>query len=551
MGRFRKVYGAFIEEIIKYLDHLKQNMVSHIQSQANKGAPGRDMLNEPLIYNTAELVMLLLELDIVEIVFEEEANGQYMRLVEPLMYLIQYERKFMKYLNGSIKSLKEEVEKRKKKKDEKNNPMAGISLPGALSFSNMMSLVQKKEKAEDAEDDNGDEMQQVQSLDDAQLFQNPIMRGFISINHTLESLTYQEYWKIKTEIEFKLKVCSIFDYFLDRRQNFLISNILVFFKNRVLTIEDEPDKSQRSSDNAQESQEQKMIKLVSDYMLGLIPNVARTGIKTIDEPEKHEEDPFAFMNLKKLANLKNMFDEKKPEQFTNYFHFYKIDGFMESFDLDQYLSLNSGDPDLNNDPIASALPYLLNVFFFVHDEYLEERCLNVIMRIFNQRDELSNNLKQIQILFDDEKRQLFQFIDKVMIQLTELIERSEIWLSEFMKKTSMAILEIDQIQKILRNLTMGFQFNIRVKDDEILLMKEADQEQNKIDPDKQSIMNFLNVHIPVIDLIKNGFHVLVDVVLDPMFPENKKEQIIILFTNAYSFLTAFVKDNTQNQQTLY
>lgn len=79
------------------------------------------------------------------------------------------------------------------------------------------------------------------------------MRGFISINHTLESLTYQEYWKIKIEIEFKLKVCSILDYFLDRRQNFLISNILVFFKNRILNIEEEGEKSENNDSEEQES----------------------------------------------------------------------------------------------------------------------------------------------------------------------------------------------------------------------------------------------------------------------------------------------------------
>jgi inositol 1,4,5-triphosphate receptor type 1/inositol 1,4,5-triphosphate receptor type 3 len=43
------------------------------------------------------------------------------------------------------------------------------------------------------------------------------MRGFISLSNRLESLTYTEYSRIKLEIEFKLKVCSILDNFLDRR----------------------------------------------------------------------------------------------------------------------------------------------------------------------------------------------------------------------------------------------------------------------------------------------------------------------------------------------
>ena len=52
-------------------------------------------------------------------------------------------------------------------------------------------------------------------------------------------------------------------------------------------------------------------------------------------------------------------------------------------------------------------------------------------------------------------------------------------------------------------------------------------------------MNFLKVHLPVIELIKNGFHLLTDVLLDSMFPENKKKIIIDLFTGAYLFLIRF------------
>lgn len=131
-----------------------------------------------------------------------------------------------------------------------------------------------------------------------------------------------------------------------------------------------------------------MVEQVNDFMLGLIPNIARTGIKSIDTLEKESSDTFAFMNLKKLL-------EPKPERFTNYFHHYKIEGFTEAYDLDQYLSLAAGDDSVGRDPIASTLPYLLSTFFFMHNELLEERCLNVMMRIFNQREELRLNLRNL------------------------------------------------------------------------------------------------------------------------------------------------------------
>jgi hypothetical protein len=37
-------------------------------------------------------------------------------------------------LNASLKSIEDEVKKRKEKKDEKKNPMGAMKLPGALSF---------------------------------------------------------------------------------------------------------------------------------------------------------------------------------------------------------------------------------------------------------------------------------------------------------------------------------------------------------------------------------------------------------------------------------
>ena len=73
----------------------------------------------------------------------------------------------------------------------------------------------------------------------------------------------------------------------------------------------------------------------------------------------------------------------KPESFTNYFKHFKIEETNESYDLDQYLSLMAEDKSVGHEPIASILPYLLGTFFYVHDELLEERCLNVTMRVFN------------------------------------------------------------------------------------------------------------------------------------------------------------------------
>jgi hypothetical protein len=77
-----------------------------------------------------------------------------------------------------------------------------------------------------------------------------------------------------------------------------------------------------------------------------------------------------------------------------------------------------------------------------------------------------------------------------MVHFTELIERSEIWLSEFNKKTISDFPEMQNCCDILNNLAMGFFHNISIHNDKIDLIKEA---ENKlvIDDQKQSVMNFL------------------------------------------------------------
>lgn len=61
----------------------------------------------------------------------------------------------------------------------------------------------------------------------------------MTLSYKLENLITLP--KSTIDTDFKLKVCSIFDHFLDRRQDFLISNILVFFKKYEYSNDDLSD----------------------------------------------------------------------------------------------------------------------------------------------------------------------------------------------------------------------------------------------------------------------------------------------------------------------
>lgn len=102
-------------------------------------------------------------------------------------------------------------------------------------------------------------------VDDNQLFSNPVMRGFIRLNNQLGALTYEDSKLMQTEISIKLKICEIIHRFLDERQQTLITNILYWFKTKVVEGED-----QRIEEN------------VKKYLKAILPNIAMTGFKDVD-----------------------------------------------------------------------------------------------------------------------------------------------------------------------------------------------------------------------------------------------------------------------------
>jgi len=83
-------------------------------------------------------------------------------------------------------------------------------------------------------------------------------------------------------------------------------------------------------------------------LCGLLPNIPKTGIVDIDEPKKEGNDPFSSFSLASLNNLMNTFEEKKTENFTNFFNKKGISGIKEIYDLDSYFSLAVGDDDVTD-----------------------------------------------------------------------------------------------------------------------------------------------------------------------------------------------------------
>ena len=69
------------------------------------------------------------------------------------------------------------------------------------------------------------------------MYTNPLMRGFIFLKNKLEAANKEDNNMSPIEVELKLKICDILDHFLDMRQDFLISNVLTFYKHFVVLAE--------------------------------------------------------------------------------------------------------------------------------------------------------------------------------------------------------------------------------------------------------------------------------------------------------------------------
>lgn len=109
---------------------------------------------------------------------------------------------------------------------------------------NLMGMGKKGEEEEDADEGN-DKQFEINTLDDPQIFNNPIMRGFISLNNKLESLDFEDSFKKQTEIDIKLHICEVIDHLLDLRQDYLMHNVLGWFNQHIV----EGDNKEKDKEN--------------------------------------------------------------------------------------------------------------------------------------------------------------------------------------------------------------------------------------------------------------------------------------------------------------
>ena len=150
-------------------------------------------------------------------------------------------------------------------------------------------------------------------------------------------------------------------------------------------------------------------------------------------------------------------EEKSEEFFKNYFSEKNINGAArEIFDLDSSYSAALGDVLGDGDPVACLLPQLISCVYFVRDENLERRCISTLMRIYNQRQEFFRNIQSLQLIFDPQTTLLYELLKVQKRKLSQLVDRSEIWLTEFAKYPDKLNPELTETLDIIKNIRWGF-----------------------------------------------------------------------------------------------
>lgn len=256
---------------------------------------------------------------------------------------------------------------------------------------------------------------------DPLFYKNSLMRGLISIRNKLDLLKSEEesssLREKSKEILIKMEICDLLIFFNDLRTDFLFSNFLKFFEEKL-------KKLNNTEDADKQELEIKIVNEIEDDGGAVIPPLLQTGIFEVDLKYKNDTSIFnalegAIDNVK-LPLGKNNQKKARTRKFQNF-----TDDF-EMPDLDSLLGKK-----MDGSVKAEVLPSLILCFFLNKNPSLENKILEVIMKCFNQRKEFCEKLKELEILFDPNDIKLFHLIKKKIERLRMLTERSEVFIFSY------------------------------------------------------------------------------------------------------------------------
>lgn len=152
-------------------------------------------------------MQLLIEFDLFN---EVDRNNLLAHILRSLLTLLLYEK-------DSIQLVAACYQKQHVKEDRRENL-------------NILADIIKKKPIEEVNKIEVEEDENEQNLEDPQIFKSRFIKGFLKLNNLLDSYSYEDKESILTEIKVKLCICEIIQHYLEKWQNFLLENIIIWFK---------------------------------------------------------------------------------------------------------------------------------------------------------------------------------------------------------------------------------------------------------------------------------------------------------------------------------
>lgn len=242
----------------------------------------------------------------------------------------------------------------------------------------------------------------------ALVYNNPLMKGMVLLKHQLTQLTSDQTQRNSATQEniIKTEICDLLHTMLDMRQDFLISNILAWYDGLIQKL---PCGSPEKKADALEG-------ILEQELSSVLPAIYKTGVARVDakvQPKQNKE-----------GRCKGLFQSKKNKKARLQF-FVNYTGEGDTPDLE---TLFTGERKSNNkqQPFLGIVPSLFLSFYYTTDTDLEYKLLKLMMRMFNQREELVKNLRRLELIFEKEDVEIYSQIHKWIKDLKGLSEKSEV-----------------------------------------------------------------------------------------------------------------------------
>lgn len=184
---------------------------------------------------------------------------------------------------------------------------------------------------------------------------------------------------------------------------------------------------------------------------------------------------------------------------------------------------------------------LLFLFNSTKNYKLQTKILNIILRMYSQRKELIKNLNKITLLTLETDPDLLMHVKTKIVTFKNLVDQSEI-VCRFWKQSHYDYEKTSENFENLISLLNDFEN-----------MMYTDEEERIPDNNRQIMLRHLDFHSYLVKFIKDNLHIYEEIDDEPKLPFEKKAKISLgqLFSQCFSSLKTFVKNNVKNQKLIY